>query len=51
MGVMIICPHEFDVALCNVKVMNVALSLSLVGHPWCRTAIDIGLFLGELPTP
>ena len=30
------CPHEFDVALCDVTVNNVALSLSLVGHPYTK---------------
>ena len=29
---MLICPHEFDVALCGIIVKNVALSLSLVGR-------------------
>ena len=34
MGVMLMCPHEFDVAPCGITVKNAALSLSLVGHPW-----------------
>ena len=32
-GVMLMCPHEFDVALFDVTVDNAALSLSLIGHP------------------
>ena len=36
MDVMLMCPHEFHVALCDVTVKNVALSLSLAGHPCCR---------------
>ena len=27
------CSHEFGVALCGIKVYDVALSLSLFGHP------------------
>ena len=33
MGMMLMCPHEFDVTLCDVTVKNLALSFSLVGHP------------------
>ena len=33
MGVMLMCPHAYDVALCGIKVKDVARSLSLVGHP------------------
>ena len=33
------CSHEFDVALCDVTVKNVALILSLVGHP-CSNSYD-----------
>ena len=33
MGVMLTCPHVFDVALCRIKGKNAARSLSLVGHP------------------
>ena len=33
MGVMLMSPHEFDVALCDVTVKNVAFSFSLAGHP------------------
>ena len=32
MKMMLMCPHEFNVALCDVTVNNAALSLSLVGH-------------------
>ena len=32
MGVMLICSHELNVALCGIAVKNVALNLSLVGH-------------------
>ena len=28
--------HEFDLALCGIKVENAALSLSLIGHPRAR---------------
>ena len=34
MGLMFMCPHECDMALCCITVNNVAPSLSLVGHPW-----------------
>lgn len=37
MGVMLVCPHDFDVALSNVIVKNIALSFSLVGQPWTKT--------------
>ena len=37
MGVMIMCPHEFDRALCSIRIKNAALSFSLVGHPWPTT--------------
>ena len=40
MGVMIICPHEFDMALCNITVKSAALSLLLVGHP-CYSVFNI----------
>ena len=30
----LMCHHEFGVALCSLKVEIVALSLSLVVHPW-----------------
>ena len=33
MGVMALCPHEYDAALCRIALKSVALSLSLVGHP------------------
>ena len=33
MGVMLMYPHEINVALCDVTEKNVALSFSLVGHP------------------
>jgi len=33
MGVMIMCPREFYVAVCSIKVEKAALSLSLVGQP------------------
>ena len=29
-GVMLMCPYEFDVALCSITVKNVALSFLLV---------------------
>ena len=32
MGVMLMRPHESDVALCDVTVKNEALSFSLAGH-------------------
>ena len=38
-GVMLVCPHEFDVALCFITVENAALSFSLVGHPWGRAKL------------
>ena len=34
--VMIMCPHEFDVALCSITVKNAALSFPLIGHLYCR---------------
>ena len=39
MGVMLMCSHEFDVALCDFTVKNVVLSLSLIGHP-CSNSND-----------
>ena len=33
MKVMLMCPHEFGVALCGITLKDAALSLSLVGHP------------------
>ena len=33
MGVMLVCPHEFYLALCGITGKNVAPSLSLVAHP------------------
>ena len=33
MGVMLMYPYIFDVALCGIKVKYAARSLSLVGHP------------------
>ena len=36
MGVMLMFPHEFDVALCDVTVKNAAPIFSLVGHPCSR---------------
>ena len=33
MEVILLCPHEFDVALCGITVRNAARSLSLVSHP------------------
>ena len=35
-GVILRCPHEYDVALCSITVKNVALSLLLFGHPCLR---------------
>ena len=32
----LLCPHELDVALRGITVQNAALSFSLVGHPWHR---------------
>ena len=34
MEVMLVCPLDFDVALSNITVKNIALSFSLVGQPW-----------------
>ena len=36
MRVMLMCPHEFDVALCDVTVKNEALSFSWIGNPCTR---------------
>jgi len=33
-GVMFMCAHVYDVALCGSTVRNVALGLWLVGRPW-----------------
>ena len=33
MKIMLMCPHEFDVALCDVTVNYAALRLSLIGYP------------------
>jgi len=41
------CPHEFDVALCDATVKNVALSLSLAGHP--RVSL-MQLYCGRWPS-
>ena len=39
MKIMLLCPHEFDVALCGITLMNAALSFSLVGNS-CPNAHD-----------
>ena len=36
MEMMLMFPHEFDVALCDVTVNNAVLSFSLVGQPCSR---------------
>ena len=33
MKVILMCPNEFDVALCIITLKNADLSTSLVGHP------------------
>ena len=40
MGVILLCPHEFDVAVCDVTANNVALSFSLVGYPWTKAGVS-----------
>jgi len=46
MGVMLVCPREFDVALCGITEENAALGFSLLGFHWLRT-LNIGLLNNE----
>ena len=39
-GGIIMCPHDFDMDICGITLKNVALSFSLVGHPWPRTSMS-----------
>ena len=53
MEVMHMCSYEFDVALCSIRVKNVALSFLLVQHPciWalrCNSPEDFTIYTAPL---
>ena len=45
MGEILMCPHDFDVALCYIVVKNVALSFSLIGHPCPTSCFSLQIIL------
>ena len=44
MKVILLCPHEFDVAHCGITVRNAARSLSLVSYPSTGSSMQWRVF-------
>ena len=51
MGVMLMFPYKLEKAVCGIAVKNVALSLSMVGHPSPRVEAALNPRILDLAPP